>query len=182
MKWRFLSKSHLSSLIVMLNCISLPMGGSQSCLLCRCEPLADGRFYIEVIGKRRFRMTETWEQDGYRVAKVQWIQDVTFPAGSPEQEELDRTVQTAAGMVNAFVSRAQEIARTDRRLAELLNRTESMPSIAEPERFSFWVGNLLHTSSMERLRYLRVTDTKERLSHEILRLQAVSADNSCRIQ
>ena len=47
-KWRFLSKSHLSSLIVMLNCISLPMGGSQSCLLCRCEPLADGRFYIEV--------------------------------------------------------------------------------------------------------------------------------------
>ena len=27
----------------------------------------------------------------------------------------------------------------DRRLAELLNRTESMPSIAEPERFSFWV-------------------------------------------
>lgn len=28
---------------------------------------------------------------------------------------------------------------SDRRLAELLNRTESMPSIAEPERFSFWV-------------------------------------------
>ena len=27
----------------------------------------------------------------------------------------------------------------DRRLADLLNRTESMPSIAEPERFSFWV-------------------------------------------
>ncbi|KAG0559705.1 hypothetical protein KC19_10G124700 [Ceratodon purpureus] len=147
-----------------------------------CEPLPDGRFHIEVVGKRRFRMTETWEQDGYRVAKVQWLHDTVHPDGSSEKEQLDRSVQTAADLVNGFITRAREIARSDRRLLELLNRTEGMPSVREPERFSFWVANLLHTSSRERLQYLRMTDTHERLSREISRLRAMSTDHNCRIQ
>lgn len=31
----------------------------------------------------------------------------------------------------------------DRRLYELLNRIEGMPSVSEPEKFSFWVRLLL---------------------------------------
>uniref|UniRef100_A0A7I4AXZ7 Uncharacterized protein n=1 Tax=Physcomitrium patens TaxID=3218 RepID=A0A7I4AXZ7_PHYPA len=148
-----------------------------------CEPLPDGRFEIEVVGKRRFRMTETWEQDGYRVAKVQWLQDVVHPDGSPEKDELAQSVRTAADLVNAFISRVRDIAvRSDRRLLEMLNRTEGMPSASDPERFSFWVANLMNIPGRERLQYLRITDTRERLTREITRLRSMPADSNCCIQ
>lgn len=33
-----------------------------------CHPQVDGRFYIEVVGRRRFKPTEVWEQVGYHMA------------------------------------------------------------------------------------------------------------------
>ncbi|KAJ7558039.1 hypothetical protein O6H91_04G023100 [Diphasiastrum complanatum] len=33
--------------------------------ICECEPLPDGRFFLQVEGRRRCRITKTWEQDGY---------------------------------------------------------------------------------------------------------------------
>lgn len=147
-----------------------------------CEPLHDGRFHIEVVGRRRFRITDSWEQDGYRVAKVEWFHDVVHADGTPEKEQLDKSVRTAADLVNASISRAREIARSDQRLYELLNRIEGMPSVSEPEKFSFWVANLMHPSSRERLQYLRMTDTHERLSREIIGLRAMSLDHASCIQ
>jgi Lon protease-like protein len=66
---------------------------------------------VQVLGRRRFRIIETWDQDGYRVAKVQWLQDVIPAPGSPEQKEIDRMARTAAEVVNTFLTRAQDAAR-----------------------------------------------------------------------
>ncbi|KAF2316067.1 hypothetical protein GH714_040862 [Hevea brasiliensis] len=39
-----------------------------------CEPLPDGRL-SRVESRRRFRILRSWDQDGYRVAEVDWVQD-----------------------------------------------------------------------------------------------------------
>ncbi|KAH8972580.1 hypothetical protein BDL97_02G206000 [Sphagnum fallax] len=149
-----------------------------------CEPVPDGRFLLEVLGRRRFRIIETWDQDGYRIAKVQWLQDVIPAPGSPEQKEIDRMARTAAEVVNTFLTRAQDAARKDYhgRLRELLNQSEGRPNISDPECFSFWIANLLPIRTAERLQFLRLTDTRERLNQEILRLNMVSTDQGCYIQ
>jgi Lon protease-like protein len=37
-----------------------------------CEALPDGRFYLEVVGRRRCRIVSSEEQDGYRIARVEF--------------------------------------------------------------------------------------------------------------
>lgn len=44
------------------------VGGTVECEITECQPLADGRFYLELKGLRRFKVGELTEQDGYRVA------------------------------------------------------------------------------------------------------------------
>lgn len=54
---------HVASLVS----ISI-VGGTVECEITECQPLADGRFYLELKGLRRFKVGELTEQDGYRVA------------------------------------------------------------------------------------------------------------------
>lgn len=53
-----------------------------------CEALPDGRFYVEIVGRRRFAPVETREQDGYRVAVPHFITDAPPAQGSEEERAL----------------------------------------------------------------------------------------------
>ncbi|PIA62864.1 hypothetical protein AQUCO_00200704v1 [Aquilegia coerulea] len=108
-----------------------------------CEPLPDGRFYLEVEGRRRFRIIRSWEQDGYRVAEVEWIQDIYPVGGTREREDLQDMARGASELALSWIRRAKEAARTDRRSRRMeLLQAEGMPSSQDPERFSFWVLTL----------------------------------------
>ncbi|XP_021761577.1 LON peptidase N-terminal domain and RING finger protein 1-like isoform X1 [Chenopodium quinoa] len=146
-----------------------------------CEPLPDGRFYIEVEGRRRFRILRSWDQDGYRVAEVEWIQDINPPEGSRERSDLQELTSNAAEYAQMWMMRAKEAARQDRRrLAELLNVEAMMPTKEDPERFSFWLTTLTRRRSSERLELLRLKDTKERISCGLIYLR--QEEQVCRLQ
>ncbi|KAK6276184.1 hypothetical protein POUND7_005893 [Theobroma cacao] len=51
-----------------------------------CEPLPDGRFVLEIESRRRFRILRSWDQDGYRMAEVEWIQDI-LPTDARDRED-----------------------------------------------------------------------------------------------
>ena len=53
-----------------------------------------------MVGRRRFKIQQSWEQDGYRVAAPQFFADEAPPAGSPEAAEL-------AVLAGAVESRAE---------------------------------------------------------------------------
>jgi Lon protease-like protein len=47
--------------------VSVPLPQHKTQIACEaeileCQPLPDGRFYLEVLGRRRFRPAQTWEQ------------------------------------------------------------------------------------------------------------------------
>ncbi|KAK1306889.1 hypothetical protein QJS10_CPA10g02074 [Acorus calamus] len=126
-----------------------------------CEPLPDGRFYIEVEGCRRFRIKRSSDQDGYRVAEVQWIQDISSPEGT-QQRDLQQTASAAAELARSWIARARDAARTGRRSRRLeLLQADGMSSPQDPERFSFWLVNLLNLRPLERLELLRLRDMRE---------------------
>ncbi|KAK2441718.1 hypothetical protein P8452_20442 [Trifolium repens] len=146
-----------------------------------CEPLPDGRFYIEIEGRRRFRNLRSWDQDGYRVAEVEWIHDIMPPEGTKEKEELQELTYNAAESARSWIGRAKEAARQDqRRLEKLVNVEGMIPSLRDPERFSFWLATLSNRRPSERLDLLRIRDTTERIRRGLIFLRA--EEQGCRIQ
>lgn len=145
--------------------------------ICDCEPLPDGRFFLQVEGRRRFRIIRSWDQDGYRVAEVEWISDYCPPDGTKEKEDLQEMARKAEELARSWIRRARAD-RQSRRDAELLSLAEGMPSPRDPEAFSFWFANLLHMRPSERLELLRLTDTRERISRGLIFLRV---ERGCRV-
>ncbi|GAB4845435.1 hypothetical protein Ancab_038842 [Ancistrocladus abbreviatus] len=146
-----------------------------------CEPLHDGRFYVEVESHRRFRILRSWDQDGYRVAEVEWVQDICPPEGTKESADLQESTRNAAEFGQAWMMKAKEAARQDRsRFVELLNAEVMMPRTEDPERFSFWLSTLSKRRPSERLELLRLRDTKERITRALLYLR--QEEQRCLVQ
>ncbi|WOL01693.1 LON peptidase N-terminal domain and RING finger protein 1 [Canna indica] len=136
-----------------------------------CEPLPDGRFYLEVEGRRRFRIVRSRDQDGYRVAEVEWVQDI-FPEESQERENIRQMASGAAELTKAWIRRARETTRLARRLRQLeLMESEGMPKPDDPERFSFWLLNLTNLRPSDKLELLRLRDTRTRISRGLILLR-----------
>ncbi|KAL5746790.1 hypothetical protein ACOSP7_023765 [Xanthoceras sorbifolium] len=145
-----------------------------------CEPLPDGRFVLEVESRRRFRILRSWDQDGYRIAEVEWVQD-TVPIGVEDTADLQELTNNAAEYARLWLRREKEAARQDRRrLEKLLNVEVMMPTGQDPERFSFWLASLSERRPSERLELLRVRDTRERIRRGLIYLRA--EEQGCRVQ
>ncbi|KAG6386077.1 hypothetical protein SASPL_154963 [Salvia splendens] len=144
-----------------------------------CEPLPDGRFFLEVESRRRCRIIRNWDQDGYRVAEVEWVND-TYPAEGNERNALVEMTRKAAVFVRQWIKEAQEAAQGDGiRLAELFKAEGLMPSTRDPERFSFWLATLTNRRPSERLELLRLRDTRERITRSLLFMKA--EEQGCRL-
>ncbi|KAL4424242.1 hypothetical protein ABPG75_001543 [Micractinium tetrahymenae] len=144
-----------------------------------CQPLPDGRYYIEVLGKRRFCPAETWEQDGYRVARPEYLADELPPADSEAAAQLAREAAEVEGLADAWVERLRAMAQTRRGVAELLVRAGDKPAGAGPEALSFWVANLicpvLDVEAALKARFVTTRNTLERLQTERQVLQQLSS-------
>ena len=55
-----------------------------------CNPLPDGRFYLEIQGKRRLRLVSTSDLDGYRIARA-------TPFGDDPQQQQQQGGAEAGG-------------------------------------------------------------------------------------
>ncbi|KAG6382579.1 hypothetical protein SASPL_157747 [Salvia splendens] len=144
-----------------------------------CEPLPDGRFFLEVESRRRCRIIRNWDQDGYRVAEVEWVND-TYPAEGNERNALVEMTRKAAVFVRQWIKEAQEAAQGEGiRLAELFKAEGLMPSTRDPERFSFWLATLTNRRPSERLELLRLRDTRERITRSLLFMKA--EEQGCRL-
>lgn len=146
-----------------------------------CEPLPDGRFYLEIESRRRFRIIQSWNQDGYRVAEIEWVQDIYPPEGSEERAELQQMTNNAAEYARSWLTNAKVAARFDPRKFEKINNLESMmPTTQDPERFSFWLATLTNRRPDERLELLRIRDTRERMRRGLIYLRA--GEQGCAVQ
>lgn len=151
-----------------------------------CNALPDGRFYLEIVGRRRFQPLDPQEQDGYRVARAQYLRDDPVAPESPAadaQLALCSKVEAAAA---SLVERLQSLGQTRRGVAELLQRLGDKPTGGDAEELSFWAANavcsILDDPSLK-LRMLSSRCTAERLGEacSVLLQLASSQGKGCTI-
>lgn len=47
-----------------------------------CEPVADGRYYVSITGRRRCQVLSSRDQDGYVLSRVKYVNDVLSNVGA----------------------------------------------------------------------------------------------------
>nr|KJB08375.1 hypothetical protein B456_001G079100 [Gossypium raimondii] len=144
-----------------------------------CEPLPDGRFVLEIESRRRFRILRSRDQDGYRMAEVEWVQDIP-PRDATDREDLQELTNNAAAHARSWLSTVKASTRDRRKLEAIYNVEAMMPNPQDPERFSFWLATLSNRRPSERLELLRIRDTAERIRRGLIYLGAESP--GCRVQ
>jgi len=108
-----------------------------------CIPLVDGRFYITILGKRRFRVLETQNMDGYPIAKY---------------DEMTETIEEG---LNSYITEITNKIGTDVNLP-LTAYFENL-QISNAYDFSMGIASILPIRTIQRQEMLEITSTKARL-------------------
>ncbi|KAK9809744.1 hypothetical protein WJX73_001951 [Symbiochloris irregularis] len=69
-----------------------------------CNPLPDGRYYVEIMGRQRFRIQQAWEQDGYRIARPAYFMDGA-PASTEEEHALVQQTSSIDSLADQWIQR-----------------------------------------------------------------------------
>uniref|UniRef100_A0A0D3DWM7 RING-type domain-containing protein n=2 Tax=Brassica oleracea var. oleracea TaxID=109376 RepID=A0A0D3DWM7_BRAOL len=178
---RIMEGNHRMGMVALDSATGSPVDVACEVEITECDPLPDGRFILELESHRRCRIIKAWDQDGYRVAEVEWVTDIP-PQSDQEKADLRELTTSAASFARAWLERAKEAARHgDRRRLETLVIVESMiPTPQDPERFSFWLATLTDRRPSERLELLGLQDTGERIRRGLIYLRSV--ERGCRMQ
>ncbi|KAL0757297.1 hypothetical protein Bca101_094965 [Brassica carinata] len=79
-----------------------------------CQKLSlhifEPRYRLMLESHRRCGIVKAWDQDGYRVAEVEWVTDLP-PQSDQEKADLRELTTSAASFTRAWLERAKEAAR-----------------------------------------------------------------------
>lgn len=143
-----------------------------------CQPQPDGRFYLEIVGRRRFRVAAAWEADGYRVATPSFFADDP-PADAAAAAATASLAARVEAVADVWVERIKRAAasRSDVRVLDLLQRAGGKPPPGAHEALSFWVANLVPTGG-DRAWAATETCTSARLERQLADLGALGAPDA----
>lgn len=103
------------------------------------ERIPDGRYLIDILGTRRFRVNEDTvsEVDGYRVAIPEYFKD--DPINEEDAEHAQALCSEVQGIVERWMDRLSQLAATRPVTQQLLRHLGREPSMSDLEKYSFWV-------------------------------------------
>jgi len=146
------------------------------------QQLPDGRSYIDCVGTKRFKVLESWDQDGYLCGKIQYLTD--YPMSPEEKEQFIKYSSEIRGLMTEVISSASGKCEG---LAKLLARAGDIPN--DDEEYIYWLcGNIPIPETLKQ-ELLEITNTNLRAIklHEILNVFinsniASSTQYTCSIQ
>jgi Lon protease-like protein len=142
------------------------------CEILECDRLPGGRFNIQVLGKRAFRVVNCTEQDGYRVARV------TYAPKEPTSDHERQLAQVVSNEVDHLIKSFHSLDITTlgdglRCVTELLRNADTKPGPNDPEALALWLLQFLPNLDEQTSYALLQTfgRTKERLefSYKVLK-------------
>lgn len=131
----------------------------------------DGRSLVMTIGEKRFNVGDTFDQDGYTVASVTYLEENPLPTN---EEELLKLKEKFENIKSRF---------TDQ-LADALPKVEEKfgPMPTSMVEFSMWIGGVLPISTEDKYKLLTILSTEERLNIIESHLSLVGSHSACTIQ
>ena len=125
--------------------------------------LSDGRSLVDTVGGQRFRVVERGVRNGYDVARVEWLHDIS----AEEEQRLYGRRSPSTAQLQAEVFRLVH----DMLLPRLVNRFDleaqlgEMPSMAEDSaRFAYWLCAVLPLRMDEKYAFLQLDSSWQRYS------------------
>lgn len=128
------------------------------------QTLIDGRSFVQCKGTRRFRVLEKWEQDGYLMGKVQWLEE--RPIQSHERNEFEVTVREARTLLNSLLAGERTLKDPAIELQTLLAQAGDIPD--NDLDFSFWLSRFLPLTPETRQGLLETDSTLDRFKVLVL--------------
>jgi len=135
-----------------------------------CTALPDGRYMLEIAGKRRVELLQLGELDGYRTARCRVATDAPPPADAAQA--VAALAASVGERTDALVGRLRTWANSaggrGARVRDAIDRAGARPPTGAHEALSFWAGTLVVSFSPsldyeDRTRLLNMRDTRERL-------------------
>ena len=118
--------------------------------------LDDGRYNLQALGERRFRILGLREQDDYLVGNVQWLDD------EPEEIEAARLANQALRSLRRYLGA----------IGSNLGASDGAFSVpGDAHALSLWIAALLATPNVQKQALLETTSTAARLKTEVQLLQ-----------
>jgi Lon protease-like protein len=160
--------------------VALLVGGSEgeedavpTAIGCTAEiievtPFPDGRMNLLCEGRRRFRILETREQDGYLVGSCEWIADIDSSADS------ESASPEAAALEEALMPQARRVRESLRGYLMSLARNanlspgdlDGLDVPSDPYGLSMWVAAIITIPNEQKQELLELTSTRARLDIE----------------
>lgn len=128
----------------------------------QCEFLADGRALILIEGRERFRIRETWEEDGTQglvYASIEVFDDLPEPLVSAET--MNRLHERAIQSVHSYLEALSPSCRRT-----VLDRFGEIP-LRCARRLSMWAASVLPASTCLRRQLLEHSCTSRRLKEVV---------------
>ncbi len=100
----------------------LPVACEAEITECLVQP--DGRYLLEIVGRRRVDIESSWEQDGYRMATCKELADDGVEDGSEAAGELGELSREVEELVDGWLARIQALhaGRRSTHIMEFLER------------------------------------------------------------
>jgi Lon protease-like protein len=116
-------------------------------------PLEEGRFYINTVGRRRFRIDRVVDRDPYLLVEVTYIPEEQ--AGDPRT--VERLIDEIRGVFREYL----------RLLVEFSGMHADIELPSDPVDASFLIGDALQVADSMKQRLLELSSTEQRLTVEL---------------
>lgn len=121
----------------------------------------DGRLNLMTVGRRRFRILQTREHDGYLIGTCEWLDDAQPEDNSPPAVSVVELARRVRGLLGTYLaSLARNANLSPRDLDDL-----DVPS--EPLALSMWVASIITLPNEQKQGLLEMTSARERLQSEL---------------
>jgi len=134
----------------------------------------DGRSLLATLGDLRFKVLESHEVDGYRVAKVEYFSDNDLPTDPEKLRVLDEKFQKMKEMV------AEKFKDVGEGKKEVEQKYGKMPT-TDVQSFSWWLSAVLPMDGSIKCKLLGMRDVEERLDYLFKFLKSLEVTSSCTI-
>jgi len=116
-------------------------------------PLEQGRYYINTVGRRRFRIERVVRREPYLVADVTYLAEDPIPTVS----EIDRLIDEIRAVFREYLHL----------LIEFSGMHADVDLPADPVDASFLIGDALQVADSMKQRLLELSNTEQRLTVEL---------------
>ncbi|KAM9849935.1 LOW QUALITY PROTEIN: LON peptidase N-terminal domain and RING finger protein 3-like [Aulostomus maculatus] len=125
---------------------------------------SDGRSVVDCIGRRRFKVLQHRERDGYNTADIEYLEDVKVEgvAMGELQSLHDVVYDQALVWVNSL--KAEQKARIEGHFGPMPEKDSELPASPNGPSWCWWLLAVLPLEGRAQLPFLAITSLKDRLS------------------